>query len=87
MEYAAPTFFFSVTEIFTQLKSWFFTLAHEIAHNLVQQHDAEVCDNLPKSHIFFRANVFILLQHSFYFSAISQKHVSGLYDLLQKHGA
>ena len=53
MEYAASTFFVFVRlRYFTQLKSWFFTLAHEIAHNLVQQHDAEVCDNLPKSHNF-----------------------------------
>ncbi|KAH7101868.1 hypothetical protein BKA62DRAFT_829923 [Auriculariales sp. MPI-PUGE-AT-0066] len=46
-------------------KSWFFSLAHEIAHNLVQQHDAE---------------------HEFYFSTISQAHVSGLATLLLQHG-
>ncbi|KAL0956086.1 hypothetical protein HGRIS_002254 [Hohenbuehelia grisea] len=41
--------------------SWYFTLAHEIAHNLVQPHNSE---------------------HEFYFSAICEKHIKGLGELL-----
>ncbi|KAF5386054.1 hypothetical protein D9615_002424 [Tricholomella constricta] len=43
--------------------SWYFTLAHEIAHNLVQPHNSE---------------------HEFYFSAICEKHIMRLGDLLSR---
>lgn len=43
------------------LISWYFTLAHEIAHNLVQPHNSE---------------------HEFYFSAICEKYIIGLGQLL-----
>ncbi|KAH7102661.1 hypothetical protein BKA62DRAFT_97201 [Auriculariales sp. MPI-PUGE-AT-0066] len=42
-------------------KCWFFTIAHEIAHNLIREHGS---------------------QHEFYFSAISQAHISKLASLL-----
>jgi hypothetical protein len=41
----------------------FFTLAHEIAHNLVQPHNSE---------------------HEFYFSAICEKYVGALAQLLKQ---
>ncbi|KAG2015943.1 hypothetical protein CC2G_009161 [Coprinopsis cinerea AmutBmut pab1-1] len=43
--------------------SWYFTLAHEIAHNLVQPHNSE---------------------HEFYFSAICERHLISLANLLSK---
>ncbi|KAK0212970.1 hypothetical protein DFS33DRAFT_1285718 [Desarmillaria ectypa] len=43
--------------------SWYFTLAHEIAHNLVQPHNSE---------------------HEFYFSAICEKHLMELGNIVFK---
>jgi hypothetical protein len=45
----------------TAVISWYFTLAHEIAHNLVQPHNSE---------------------HEFYFSAICEKYIMGLGQIL-----
>ncbi|KAF9007980.1 hypothetical protein BDQ17DRAFT_1388899 [Cyathus striatus] len=45
----------------TAFISWYFTLAHEIAHNLVHPHNSE---------------------HEFYFSAICEKYIMGLGELI-----
>ncbi|KAJ6558581.1 hypothetical protein DFH09DRAFT_1037162 [Mycena vulgaris] len=56
--------------------SWYFTLAHEIAHNLVHPHNSEYV-------VFFRRLTRLTMhRHEFYFSAICEKHFSAICERL-----